>query len=72
MCLVLIALVSLGLGQEESDEDLVTDDGDLEYADGDLEYADGELDYYEEELSYDTMLVEGSCSTHFTAHRIGL
>ena len=65
VCLVLIALVTLALGQEESDEDLVYDDGELEYD-------EGELDYYEEELTYDTMLAEVSCSIHFTAHRIGL
>ena len=65
VCLVLIALVTLALGQEESDEDLVYDDEELDYY-------EGVLDYYDEELSYDTMLVEVSCSTHFTAHRIGL
>ena len=54
VCLVLIALASLALGQEESEEDLV--------------YDDGELEYYDEELSYDTMLAEVSCPIHFTVN----
>ena len=56
VCLVLIALASLTLGQEESDEEL--DSGE-------------ELDFDDGELSYDNMLAgEVSCPIHVTAHRM--
>ena len=56
VCLVLIALASLALGQEEPDEELGSGE---------------ELDFDDGDLSYDTRLAaEVSCTIHFAAHRM--